>query len=79
VLEHATQRQIKCNSVTRYVQAGNAVTIRGLATDNGVPTLYVIEAVDNDEPGHESDEFSIQTGSGFNPGGVIPNGNVQVR
>lgn len=79
VLEHATQRHLKCISVTRYVQAGNAVTIRGLASDNGVPTLYVIEAVDNGEPGHESDEFSIQTGTGFVAGGVITNGTVQVR
>jgi hypothetical protein len=79
VLDLVMQRHIKCNSVTRYVQAGNAVTIRGQGTDNGVPTLYVIEAVDNGEPGHGSDEFSIQTGSGFSAGGVITNGNVQVR
>jgi hypothetical protein len=79
VLDHETQRHIKCQTVTLYIQAGNAVTIRGRATDDGVSTLYVIEAVDNGEPGHGTDEFSIRTGTGFFAGGVIANGNVQVR
>ena len=60
---------------------GNAVTIRGVATDNGVSTLYVIEAVDDGEPGLGADSLSIQTGTGlgFIAGGVTTNGNVQVR
>jgi hypothetical protein len=33
VLDHDTQRHIKCKTVTRYIQTGNAVTIRGQATD----------------------------------------------
>jgi hypothetical protein len=44
-----------------------------------VPTLYVIEAVDNGKPGQGTDEVSIQTGTGFVAGSAVTNGNMQVR
>jgi len=79
VLDHATSRMIKCLDVTALVQAGNEATIYGDATDNGLPTTYVIHVVDNGDAGRGQDTFSISTTSGFSASGTLTAGNIQVH
>jgi hypothetical protein len=79
VVDNAADVMVKCLDVTAIVKSGNAVTIFGHATVNGVATTYRIDAVDNAEPGQGRDVFSIQTASGYSRSGVLGNGNVQVK
>lgn len=79
VVDHATKRMIKCSDVTAIVVTGNAATIYGHATDDGAPTTYVIDVVDNGEPGRGRDTFSIATASGYAAGGTLTGGNIQVH
>jgi Beta-propeller repeat len=69
---------VRCTDVTALVITGNAATVFGNATVNGVATTYRIDAVDNANPGRGADTFSIQTGSGYSRSGVLSGGNVQV-
>lgn len=78
VVEHGG-RMIKCLSVTALVLSGNQVTIYGSASDDGGGTSYVIQAVDNADPGKNADSFSIQTASGYSATGTLTGGNVQVQ
>jgi hypothetical protein len=72
-------RHVRCLTVTLYVQEGNEVMIQGEGTDDGLPMTYEIRAADNGEPGTGQDTFEIETSSGFSAGGVVTNGEVQVR
>jgi hypothetical protein len=69
---------IKCLTVTAYVQTGNTATIYGDALINGSPTVYKITVTDNGRPGAGADVFRIETSSGFNGGGLLTAGNLQV-
>lgn len=79
VVDRAAGRMIKCTDVTAYVQSGNHATFYGVATDNGVETIYVIDVVDNDESGRDADTFSILTASGYSASGILVAGNIQVH
>ena len=70
--------QIKCQTVDVLSRTGNTATIFGQALINGVATTYRIDVTDNGEPG-STDSFVIQTASGYSAGGLLTNGNIQVR
>ena len=72
-------RMIKCLDVTALAISGNQATIYGNATDEGVATTYVIQVVDNADPGKGADTFSITTASGFSASGTLTAGNIQVK
>jgi hypothetical protein len=78
VVEHGG-RMVKCLDVTALVLSGNQATIYGNATDDGVATSYVIQGVDNADPGKGADTFLIQTASGYSASGTLTAGNVQVK
>jgi hypothetical protein len=79
VIDQTNNVMVRCTDVTALVISGNAATVFGHATVNGVATTYRIDAVDNGEPGKGVDTFSIQTGTGYSRSGVLTGGNVQVQ
>jgi hypothetical protein len=79
VIDHVANVKLRCLDVTSVVQVGQRATLFGNALINGVATEYRIDVVDFAEPGNYRDTFVIQTRDGYSAGGVVTNGNVQVR
>jgi hypothetical protein len=79
VLDHPTGRHLRCETVDTYTQIGNTATLTGQATIDGTPTSYRIHVVDSSEPSTESDFFFVETASGYQAGGALTQGNVQVH
>jgi hypothetical protein len=79
VIDDATNTSVKCLDATVYVQAPTHATFFGNATVNGVSTSYRIDVEDLGEPGSGSDTFHIVTASGYQAGGVVVHGDVQVH
>ncbi|MDX6473104.1 MAG: hypothetical protein QOK22_1920 [Gaiellaceae bacterium] len=71
--------RIRCLDVVAYVQQGNHATFFGRADVDGVAATYRIDAVDNGDSGRGRDTFQIQTSTGYAAGGILTEGNVQVR
>jgi hypothetical protein len=69
--------EVDCVNVSALVITGNVATIFGNALHNGQPTAYQITARDNDAP--TPDEVTISTASGFNAGGPLEHGKVDVK
>lgn len=79
IIDHLTGRHVKCETIDSYSQVGSHVTITGQADDDGVQTGYRINASDNSEPNAGTDSFTIETNTGYEAGGNVAKGNVQVR
>lgn len=78
VVDPAAGAMVKCEDVTAFTIDGNEATIYGNATQDGVPTTYVLKARDVADPGKGADTFSIQTAAGYSRSGTLTGGNVQV-
>jgi len=78
VVDRDADVHVRCTTVTSLVQTGNHVTFFGGGTVNGAPMTYRIDVDDNGEPG-TGDRFTITTSAGYSTGGLLLNGNVQVR
>jgi predicted outer membrane repeat protein len=76
----AGPRRIVCRSITsvQFDAAAPKATVRGTATDNGVPTTITMVLTDNGEPGR-NDRIELTTGAGPVVAGTIGGGNVQVK
>lgn len=79
VIDRAAGVHVKCLGVTSFVVSGTHVQVFGPATVNDVNTTYRIDATDLAEPGEGEDVFMIATQSGYEAGGLLVRGNVQVR
>jgi hypothetical protein len=79
VVDPATKTTIRCLDVYFLAVEGNHALIMGFATVNGVVTRYRIDANDLAEPGRDKDTFTIRTEDGYTVGGVLTQGNVQIR
>jgi hypothetical protein len=75
----ANNVKIKCLDVTTLVQSGTHATLFGNAVVNGTTTTYRIDVDDLGEPGSGFDKFRIVTANGYSVGGMIANGNIQIR
>jgi polyisoprenoid-binding protein YceI len=75
----SSKRKISCRDVTSFAMSGKQAKFYGHATDNGAATTYMIQAVDNHEPGVGNDTFSITTASGYTANGTLTSGNIQVH
>ena len=77
----ALQRTVKSTAVTSVRLIGeNCAQILGSARVNGAPGFgFQVDVCDNDEPGQDSDTFSIVMSDGYAAGGTLGGGNVQVR
>jgi hypothetical protein len=79
VVDRSARVHIKCIDVISLLRSGNSAMIFGNATVNGARTAYRIDVQDIGEPGAGVDSFTIVTASGYSAGGVLKDGNVQVR
>jgi hypothetical protein len=79
VIDRVANTMVKCTDATSYIQSGTHATFFGHATVNGVTTSYRIDVNDVDDSGAGSDSFSITTGTGYNAGGILTQGNIQVH
>lgn len=78
LVDPATKTKLRCNSVTALTVDGSEATIYGEATIAGAMTTFRIHVEDLGEPGN-SDTFTIQTTSGYQAGGVLKSGNIQLH
>lgn len=73
-------RTVKSTSIT-YVQLnGNCADIGGTATVNGSGSFgFQVRVCDNNEPGKDSDTFSISMSDGYTAAGTLGGGNIQIH
>jgi hypothetical protein len=80
--DHGTpSRTVKSTSITSVALtgAGNCARVLGRATVNGTGDIgFQVDVCDNDEPGKDSDTFSIVM-PGYTAGGELRGGNVQIK
>ena len=79
VVDPSTDTQVKCTDATSIVVSGTHATIFGNAQVNGVATTYRIDVDDLVESGRNRDTFRIRTASGYDVGGLLTNGNIQIH
>jgi hypothetical protein len=79
VVDQASETMVRCLDVTAIVVAGNQATFYGNALVGDTATRYRIDVIDADESGTGADSWSISTWSGYHAGGLLTEGNVQVR
>jgi hypothetical protein len=75
----SSKRKVSCSDVTSFAMSGKQAKFYGHATDDGAATIYMIQVVDNQEPGVGADTFSITTASGYTANGTLTSGNIQVH
>jgi hypothetical protein len=79
LIDRSANTKVKCLDVTSYFQSTTHATFMGHAIVNGYDTTYRIDVDDQGEPGAGQDTFRITTGTGYNAGGTLTEGNVQVH
>lgn len=79
LVDPSTETKLTCTDVTALSVDGSGATIAGDATVNGETTTYRIHVEDAGEPGAGQDTFTIHTASGYQVGGTLKAGNVQVH
>lgn len=79
VVDQANEIMVRCLDVTATVVSGNEATFYGNALVGDTATRYRIQVVDADESGAGADSWSISTLSGYQAGGLLTEGNCQVR
>jgi hypothetical protein len=79
--DHVEGRTVKSTAVTTVrVVSESCVQIIGSATVNGVPGYgFDVTVCDNDEPGKDSDYFSIVMSDAYMREGTLGGGNVQIH
>jgi hypothetical protein len=79
VIDDAAATSVKCLDAIVFVQTPTHATFFGTATVNGISTSYRIDVEDLGEPGTDMDTFHIVTASGYQAGGPVDHGDVQVH
>lgn len=71
--------KVHSQSITSLQVSGNQATIQGSCTVNKVPGFsFTVEVIDNGESG-SSDSFRIRLSNGYDRGGPVGGGNIQVK
>jgi hypothetical protein len=78
LVDPARKTKLRCVSVTSMNVNGSEATLFGQATVNGESTAYRIHVEDLGEPSG-SDSFTIHTASGYEAGGTLKSGNIQLH
>jgi VCBS repeat-containing protein len=76
---HARNLTVHSVSITSLQVSGKSATINGTCTKNGAACTFTVMVQDNAEPGKNSDQFTINVSGESAEGGVITNGNIQVK
>src|SRR6266545_1256264 len=75
-----SRRTVKSIAITSVVVNGNCAQISGTATVNGSGSFGLqVNVCDNDEPGKDSDTFSINMSDGYMASGTLSGGNIQIH
>src|SRR6185503_14086529 len=79
--DHGIQdRTVKSTAVTSVTVSGNCAQILGTATVNGAGTFnFDVDVCDINEPGKDTDTFSISMSDGYTAAGTLSGGNVQIH
>ena len=73
-------RTVKSTAVTSVTVTGNCAQILGTATVNGAGTFnFDVDVCDINEPGKDTDTFSISMSDGYTAAGTLSGGNVQIH
>jgi len=80
-IDHTTGMHVKSTSVTAYTDtSANSRHFEGAAEINGQGGFtYMVDVVDNGEPGRHTDTFSIRLSNGYSAGGKLEGGNIQLH
>jgi len=77
--DHRSGKKVRDLVVDSFAAAGTKASFRGRGTVDGVPGVAVfVEVEDLGEPGR-ADTFRIVLGDGYGAGGVLLNGNIEVK
>ena len=82
-LDHGAGKTVNSTNIDTFTVTGDRATFTGRATVNGVAGIgFLVEVEDLGEPGSAGatpDTFRIVLDDGYSAGGVLVNGNIQVR
>lgn len=78
---HGGAVNIHSTTITGLYVTGNSATFKGLCTVNGTPGFkFIVEVVDNGEPGKDNDTLAITVPTAFAiPTTTLDGGNIQVH
>jgi VCBS repeat-containing protein len=76
---HARNLTVHSVSITSLQVSGKSATINGTCTKNGAACNFTVTVQDNADPGKNRDQFTITVSGESAEGGVITNGNIQVK
>lgn len=80
-LDHGTGMKVKGTGVTAYTVGATPTTrhIEGTDDIGGSPGTYAVDAADNGEPGRGIDTFYLNLSNGYQAGGYLAGGNIQLH
>src|SRR5437899_915909 len=80
-IDHASGMKVKATDINNdYDGSGATRTFSGLATVNGVSGYtFKVTVTDNGEPGRGVDTFYIVLSTGYEAGGTLAGGNIQLH
>jgi hypothetical protein len=77
--DHGIRKSVEATAIDSFAAVGTKATFTGRATVDGVPGVkFTIEVEDLGDPGR-ADTFRIVLADGYAAGGVLLNGNIQVK
>jgi hypothetical protein len=77
-INHASGAVVHSVEFTMLVIAGNTAMLGGTCTSNGSPCTFMVNVMDNGEPG-AGDTFTISVSGGPTEGGLLASGNIQIH
>ena len=78
-IDHGDGTKVKGTGVNMYIAGATATTRHTEGTDDVSPGRYAVDAADNEEPGHDLDSFAIDLFNGYQAGGPLQGGNIQLH
>jgi hypothetical protein len=78
--DHPQNRTVKSTAITSVMISGNCAQIFGRARVNGTGDFgFQVGVCDIDEPGKDTDTFTITMSDGYTAGGTLQGGNIQIH
>ena len=79
-IDHGNGPRVKGTGVTAYTVTGATTRhIEGTADIDGMPGTYTADVTDADEPGRNSDTFSLTLSTGYVASAFLSGGNIQLH
>ena len=79
-IDHAAGLQVKMSDITKYSGSGTTRTFEGPAIVNGASGYTAtVTVTDGGEPGRNVDSIQVTLSSGYEAGGLLAGGNIQLH